>query len=140
MISGRYKKSQGKVLKVIRAKNQVVVQGVNLKFKTVQDDEMVTRKKTLQKEHPVHISNVSLIDPDLNIPTRIKTGYLEDGTKVRVSKKTGAIIPKPDRSNLTYQARTKDKVAGPHDTPSKYVLQKTYAGEGKDYKREHIVY
>lgn len=94
---------------------------------------MVTRKKTLQKEHPVHISNVSLIDPDLNKPTKTKTGYLEDGTKVRVSKKTGAIIPKPDRSNLTYQARTKDKQPGPLDTPSKFVLQKTYAGE--DFQR-----
>ena len=79
MISGRYKKTQGQVLKVYRKKNQVLVSGVNLKFKIVQDDEMVKRKKTLQKESPVHISNVALIDPELNKPTRIKIGYLEDG-------------------------------------------------------------
>ncbi len=35
--------------------------------------------------HPVHISNVSLIDPETQKPTRIRFGYLEDGTKVRLS-------------------------------------------------------
>ena len=124
------------MLKVIRKQNQVVVQGVNLKFKRVQDEEMVTRTKTLQKEHPIHVSNVSLIDPDLNQPTRIRTGYLEDGSKVRVSKKSGAIIPKPDRSNLTYLARTKDTKPGPMDTPSDAVLKKTYTGE--DFTRVYM--
>ena len=71
------------MLKVLRKKNQVVVSGVNLKFKRVQDDEMVQRTKTLQKEHPIHVSNVALIDPELNVPTRIRTGYLEDGRKVK---------------------------------------------------------
>mgnify|MGYP000450973083 FL=1 len=100
MITGRYKKSQGKVVKVLRKRNQVLVEGVNMKFKQVRDEEMVTRVKTVQQEHPIHISNVALIDPELDIPTRIKYGYLEDGTKVRVSKKSGSIIPKPYRSNL----------------------------------------
>ena len=90
---------------------------------------MVKRKKTLQKESPVHVSNVALIDPELNKPTRIKIGYLEDGQKVRVSKKSGAIIPKPERTNLTYIARTKDYKPGPLDTPADAVLKKTYHGE-----------
>ena len=117
------------MLKVLRKTNQVVVAGVNLMFKKVQDEEMVQRTKTLQKEHPVHVSNVALIDPDLNVPTRIKTGYLEDGSKVRVSKKSGSIIPKPDRSNMTYLSRTKDYKQGPLDTAPDVVLKKTYAGE-----------
>ena len=129
MIAGRYKKTQGTVLKVLRSKNQVVVSGVNLKFKKVQDEEMIQRTKTLQKEHPIHISNVSLVDPDLNVPRRVKSGYLEDGSRVRVSKKSGAIIPKPDRSTLTYLARTKDKKPGPLDTKPEHVLKKTYTGE-----------
>ena len=129
MISGRYRKSQGKVLKVYRKKNMVLVQGVNMKFKQVEDDEGVTRTKTVQQEHPIHVSNVALIDPDLNVPTKIKFGYLEDGTKVRVSKKSGAIIPKPDRSNLTYSMRTKDYKNGPLDTLPEQVHKKTYTGE-----------
>ena len=129
VISGRYKKSQGKVLKVFRKRNQVLVQGVNMKFKQVRDDEMVERVKTVQQEHPVHVSNVALIDPELNVPTRIKYGYLEDGTKVRVSKKSGSIIAKPDRSNLAYQMRVKDVKNGPLDTLPEAVLKKTYTGE-----------
>ena len=77
----------------------------------------------------MHVSNVALIDPNLNVPTRIKIGYLEDGQKVRVSKKSGAIIPKPDRSHLTYLQRTKDTKPGPLDTPKEAVLNKTYTGE-----------
>ena len=47
MISGRYRKSQGKVLKVYRKNNSVLVSGINMKFKQVDDDEGVTRKKTV---------------------------------------------------------------------------------------------
>lgn len=54
---------------------------------------------------------------------------MEDGTKVRISKKTGALIPKPDRSHLTYFQRNKNKNAGPLDTDPELVLTKTYAGE-----------
>lgn len=46
-----------------------------------------------------------------------------------MSKKSGAIIPKPDRSNLTYLVRTKDNKPGPLDTMPEAVLKKTYAGE-----------
>jgi len=65
----------------------------------------------------------------LNEPTRIKTGYLEDGTKVRVSLKTGSLIPKPDRSELTYLNRTKTFETGVWDTVPEDVLDKTYKGE-----------
>ena len=63
VLSGRYKKQQGKVIKVFRAKNLVVVQGVNMKFKVVEDEENTRVKKTVQKESPLHVSNVALIDP-----------------------------------------------------------------------------
>ena len=52
------------MLKVLRKTNQVIVQGVNLKFITVEDEEMQRRKKVVQKEFPVHISNVALVDPE----------------------------------------------------------------------------
>lgn len=129
VISGRYKTTQGKVLRVYRKTNQVLVAGVNLKYKKVDDEEMVRRKKTIQKESPVHVSNVSLIDPEKGEPTRVRYGFLEDGTKVRISKKSGALIPKPDRSNLKYINRTKGKEAGPNDTKPEEVLEKSYKGE-----------
>jgi hypothetical protein len=64
-----------------------------------------------------------------SVATRIQYGFLEDGTKVRISKKTGALIPKPDYANLTYMNRTKGKQAGDLDTMPPDVLEKTYKGE-----------
>lgn len=48
---------------------------------------------------------------------------------MRISKKTGTIIPKPDRSHLTYLNRTKSKEIGIYDTRGDLVLEKTYTGE-----------
>ena len=61
--AGAYKDAKGKVVKVLRKRNMVTVSGVNLKFKMVADDENTRVKKAIQKEAPLHISNVSLIDP-----------------------------------------------------------------------------
>ena len=61
--------------------------------------------------------------------TKIRYGYLDDGTKVRVAKKSGAVIEKPDRSDLKYINSTKAKEAGDMDTDPKDVLEKTYKGE-----------
>ena len=122
VISGKGKGLQGKIMKVIRKKNQVLVEGVNLAYIKRPDDENIKRTKVIKKERPIHVSNVALIDPEYNKPTRIKYGYLEDGTKVRISKKSGSIIPKPDRSHLTYAERTKNFKMGPNDTPADLVL------------------
>ena len=59
----------------------------------------------------------------------MRYGFLEDGSKVRISKKSGAIIPKPDRSHLTYINRTKSRETGILDTRGDLVLEKTYKGE-----------
>jgi large subunit ribosomal protein L24 len=59
----------------------------------------------------------------------VRYGFLEDGSKVRISKKSGAIIPKPDRSHLTYINRTKSRETGILDTRGDLVLEKTYKGE-----------
>ena len=61
--------------------------------------------------------------------TRITYGFLEDGTKVRVSKKSGSVIPKPDRSNLKYINRTKSREPGDQDTKPEDVIERTYKGE-----------
>jgi len=95
----------------------------------IADEEYQQRKKTIQKEFPIHVSNVALIDPQLDVPVKIKAGFLDDGTRVRVSKKSGAILAKPDRSHLSYINRTKKKQDGPNDTKAELVLNKSYTGE-----------
>ena len=56
-------------------------------------------------------------------------GYLEDGRKVRISKKSGSIIEKPVREDLKYENRHKNKLDGPSDTQPDDVLEITYKGE-----------
>ena len=70
---------------------------------------------------------VNLVDPKLKKPTRIKMGFLEDGTKVRISKKSGVIIPYPEKK--TYEEIHKDKIDGPLDTMPDKVMEITYKGE-----------
>ena len=127
--SGKFKGHKGKVVQVKRKFNSVIVQGANLKHKTVKDDEYVQRTKTVYKEYPIHISNIGLVDPTTDKVSKIDWGYLEDGTRVRVSKKTGAIIEKPNRDEYLYLNRTKKKENGPFDTPADEVLDKNYKGE-----------
>jgi len=95
----------------------------------VNDEEGSRRKKVIRKEYPIHVSNVMLVDPSSQRPTKIRYGFLEDGSKVRISKRSGSIIPKPDRSHLTYVNRTKQRETGINDTRGDLVLEKTYQGE-----------
>ena len=104
-----------------------------MKYKKVNDEEGQRRKKVVQKENPVHVSNVSLIDPESGRPSRIAWGFLKTGEKVRIAKRSGALIQKPDRSDLKYINRTKGKEVGQSDTKPEDVLEKTYKGE--DFKR-----
>mmetsp|Transcript_15119 Transcript_15119/g.34970 ORF Transcript_15119/g.34970 Transcript_15119/m.34970 type:complete len:200 (+) Transcript_15119:242-841(+) len=88
---------QGTVKEVIRSKMRVVVENVNLHpFRIKGDPERGTKGQTVMKERSMHYSNVNLVDPVTGFPTKVTYSFLEDGTKVRVSKRSGAIIPKPD--------------------------------------------
>lgn len=51
-------------MSINRKKNMIIVKGVNLKYMRVEDDEGSRQTKVVQKEHPIHVSNVSLIDPE----------------------------------------------------------------------------
>jgi len=88
---------QGTVQVVIREKMRVIVENVNLGPKRIKaDPEKGIKGETIMKERSIHYSNVNLVDPVTGFPTRVTYSYLEDGTKVRISKRSGAIIPKPD--------------------------------------------
>lgn len=70
-----------------------------------------------------------MVDPTSGTATKVKYGFLEDGSKVRIAKKSGTIIPLPDRSHLQYANRVKTKEIGIYDTRGDLVLEKTYKGE-----------
>ncbi len=95
VISGKDSGKRGKVLRVEPKKNRVYVEGLNI-VKRHQRPQQVTgaqRAETvggvIEKEGPIHISNVMLLDPKDGKPTRIGI-EIEDGKRYRVAKRSGA--------------------------------------------------
>lgn len=88
VISGVHKKKQGRVLRVLRDANQIVVQGINLRFKHLRRSQKNPQGGRVQKEMPIPTSKVLLVDPKTNQPTRV--GYRYEGNrKIRYAKKSG---------------------------------------------------
>jgi large subunit ribosomal protein L24 len=90
IITGKDKGKKGKVLKAMPKENRVIVEGVNVQTKH-QKQTRTVKAEIKHQEGPVHVSNVMYFDKKANAPTRI--GYkIENGKKVRVSKKSGAVL------------------------------------------------
>ena len=106
---------QGIVLSVDRKRDRLVVENVNLQNKKISADQETGRPgRMIKTEASIHYSNVNLVDPVTGQPTRVIRKYLEDGTKVRVSKKSGAIIPRPEI--LTQRKRPQNMTSTESDT------------------------
>jgi large subunit ribosomal protein L24 len=89
--AGDHKGSEGKVVRILREKNKAIVEGVNVVSKHEKPSAQNPQGGIVKKEAPVHISNLSLIDPKSGEVTRV--GYeVRDGKKVRVSKKSNEVI------------------------------------------------
>jgi large subunit ribosomal protein L24 len=94
VVSGKDRGKSGRVLSVDPTSHRVLVEGVNMVTKAVKANPAQNIKGGLVKtELPLHISNVAVLDPETNAPTRVGYKFLEDGSKVRVSR-SGAIIDK----------------------------------------------
>lgn len=119
VIAGRSKGQRGVVQKVVRKKNRLLVEGVNLVKKHMKGSKE-QKGGIYSLESSIHYSNCLLVDPSDDRPTRVGFKYLEDGSKVRVSKRTGSIIPRP--AILTAKLK---KEAGPLDTPPDVALKVT---------------
>lgn len=93
VITGKSKGKVGDVLKVFPSEKKLIVSGVNLAKKHTKPTQ-TSEGGIVQKELPIHISNVSHIDPKTNEITKIGYKVLESGEKVRFAKKSGEIISK----------------------------------------------
>lgn len=91
VISGRDKGKKGSVLQVMPADNRVIVQGVNV-VKRHQRQTQTQQGGIVEKEGPIHVSNVALVDPDGGNATRVGFRMLEDGRKVRYARRSGEVI------------------------------------------------
>lgn len=91
VIAGKDKGKKGKVLQVLPKKNKVIVEGVNMVIKHQKPNPQLQQGGRIEQEAAIHASNVMLWDKKANQGVRV--GYkLENGKKVRVSKKTGEVI------------------------------------------------
>ena len=97
VVRGDDKGKRGEVIRVYRKKGRVVVKGVNIVKKHRKARSAEEQSGIIEMEAPIHVSNVMLIDPKSGEPTRTRMRLDEDGTKERISVKSGEAIPKPAR-------------------------------------------
>jgi len=92
IISGDDRGLRGKILVIDREAGKVVVEGMNRVYKHVRRSQKNPQGGRLNKEMPIQISNVMLVDPDRNTRTRIGRRRDADGTPERYAKKSGAAL------------------------------------------------
>lgn len=93
VITGKYKGKKGKIIKIFPDENKAIVSGINIVRKATKASQ-VSDGGMIAKELPIHISNIAHIDPKSGEHTKVGFRILEDGSKVRVAKKSGEIIGK----------------------------------------------
>ena len=92
VLAGRDKGKRGAVLRVITRTDRVLVEGVNVTKRHVKPTQGDPQGGIVEREAPIHISNVALIDPESDRATRVRYQTLADGRKVRVSARSGEVI------------------------------------------------
>ena len=90
IIAGDQKGSSGKIIKIYRAKNKALVEGINIVKKHNKPNANNPKGGITEKELPIHVSNISLLTSD-GKPTRIGYRIVKD-KKIRFSKKSGEEI------------------------------------------------
>ncbi len=92
VISGADKGRRGEVLRVFPRADRALVQGVRIATKHVKPKGMAQPGGIVEEEAAIHMSNLMLIDPKSENPTKVGFRVLDDGRKVRVAKATGDVI------------------------------------------------
>ncbi|PYI50129.1 50S ribosomal protein L24 [Paenibacillus flagellatus] len=92
VITGKDKGKKGRVIAAYPRENRVLVEGVNMVKKHQKPNQQNPQGGILNQEAPIHVSNVMLIDPKSGQPTRVGYKVLDNGTKVRIAKKSGEAI------------------------------------------------
>lgn len=92
VLAGKDKGKRGVIRHVVNKHDRVVVEGVNMVKKHQRARQQGQASAIIDREAPIHISNVMLVDPNTDQPTRVGFREREDGTMVRVSKRSGEDI------------------------------------------------
>jgi len=92
VIAGKDRGKRGAVRRMVTKHDRVIVEGVNIVKRHQRARAQGQQSQIVEKEAPIHISNVMLIDPNTDEPTRVTFREREDGTRVRVGKRSGEDI------------------------------------------------
>ena len=91
IIAGIEKGKEGTIARVLPKEQKVIVSGLNMVKKHVKPNQAEPEGKITEKEAPIHVSNVALVDPKTKKATKVKY-EIKDGKKVRVAKKSSTVI------------------------------------------------
>jgi large subunit ribosomal protein L24 len=94
VVRGDDKGKEGKILRVYRKTGRVTIEGVNIVQRHRRARNPDEQSGIMEFPAPVHASNVMLLDPKSGVPTRVRRQIDEDGTKERISVKSGDAIPR----------------------------------------------
>jgi len=92
VITGKEQGKSGRVLMVAPAKEHVLIEKVNIIKRHMKPSRKYSQGGIIEKEAPLHLSNVLLVCPKCNKPTRVANTILQDGKKVRSCKKCREVI------------------------------------------------
>lgn len=92
IIRGKYKGRRGRVLEVDKKKNRLLVEGVNIMKRHTRPSSRNQAGGIVERERPIHISNVMAWDESANTASKIQMKTLEDGSRVRVWKHSGETL------------------------------------------------
>lgn len=95
VIVGKDRGKTGRVMQVYPKDRKVLVEGVNMVKKAMKANPGKNVKGgVVEREAPLHVSNVAVVCPETNAPSRVGRKILQDGTRVRIARKSGAALDK----------------------------------------------
>jgi large subunit ribosomal protein L24 len=92
VLTGKDKGKSGRVLSVAPSKQKVIVEGINIVKKHMKPNKQYSQGGIIEKESPLHLSNVMLVCPKCGKAARIGNTVLEDGKKMRTCRKCKEVI------------------------------------------------
>lgn len=135
ILVGKDKGKQGIVNYIVKERNWVCVEGLNCEYRTVNSAGTTQVMKT---EMPLLVTTqIALVDPTDNKPTKVEWRYTEDGEQVRVSVRSGRIVPIPLMAEETYDYKSKSAYAEQaKDTKAKELEKITFVPKLKTFEQE----
>lgn len=94
VIAGNDKGKEGKVLKTFPNTQRVVVEKVNMIKRHTRPTQQLPQGGIIEREAPIHVSNVMVIDPKTGKRTRVGYKILSDGSRERIAKTSGEMLPR----------------------------------------------